>query len=124
MGFSREDYWSGLPSLSQGIFPAQGSNPGVLHSRQILSHLSYRGSSLDLYKMIGLVGLDAHGKATFQELPQAFGDCGDSQNVEQWWGDFNLLHQERGSCKAFRFIPREQGFNSACLFTSTQMPTF
>ena len=61
MGFSREDYWSGLPSLFQGIFPAQGSNPGVLHSRQILSHLSYRGSSLDLYKMIGLVGLDAHG---------------------------------------------------------------
>ena len=24
MGFSREEYWSGLPSLLQGIFPTQG----------------------------------------------------------------------------------------------------
>ena len=29
MGFSRQEYWSGLPfpSPSQGIFPTQGSNP-------------------------------------------------------------------------------------------------
>ena len=29
-------------SLPQGIFPTQGSNPGLLHCRQILYHLSYR----------------------------------------------------------------------------------
>ena len=28
----------------QGIFPAQGSNPGLQHCRQILYHLSYQGS--------------------------------------------------------------------------------
>ena len=30
MGFSRQEYWSGLPCLLQGIFPTQGSNPGLL----------------------------------------------------------------------------------------------
>ena len=31
-------------SLLQGIFPTQGSNPGLLHCRQILYQLSYWGS--------------------------------------------------------------------------------
>ena len=31
-------------SLLQGIFPTQGSNPGLLHCRQILYQLSYQGS--------------------------------------------------------------------------------
>ena len=30
MGFSRQEYWSGLPFPSQGIFPTQGSNPHFL----------------------------------------------------------------------------------------------
>ena len=33
----------GCYSILQGIFPTQGSNPGLLHCRQILCHLSYRG---------------------------------------------------------------------------------
>ena len=84
MGFSRQEYWSGLPcpppgdlpnpgieprspalwaasfpaeppgkpkntgvgslSLLQGIFLTQGLNPGLLHCRRILYHLSYPGS--------------------------------------------------------------------------------
>ena len=32
----------GSHSLIQGIFPTQGSNPGLLHCRQILYYLSYR----------------------------------------------------------------------------------
>ena len=40
MGFSRQEYWSGLPCLLQGIFPTQGSNPGLLHCRWILYQLS------------------------------------------------------------------------------------
>ena len=36
MGFSRQEYWSGLPLLLQGIFPTQGSNPGFPHWRQML----------------------------------------------------------------------------------------
>ena len=31
-------------ALLQGIFPMQGSNPGFLHCRQILYHLSHQGS--------------------------------------------------------------------------------
>ena len=44
MGFSRQGYWSGLPFPSPKIFPTQGSNPGLLHCRQILYQLSYKGS--------------------------------------------------------------------------------
>ena len=40
MGFSRQEYWSGLPCLLQGIFPTHGSNPGLLHCRWILYQLS------------------------------------------------------------------------------------
>ena len=45
MGFSRQEYWSGLPFPSPGIFPTQGSNLRHLHLlyRQVdslpLSHL-------------------------------------------------------------------------------------
>ena len=34
----------GSLSLFQGIFPTQGSNPGLPHCRQILYHLSHKGS--------------------------------------------------------------------------------
>ena len=40
MEFSRQEYWNGLHSLLQGIFPTQGSNLGLLHCRQTLYHLS------------------------------------------------------------------------------------
>ena len=35
----------GSLSLLQGIFPTQGSNPGLLHCRRILYQLSHKGSS-------------------------------------------------------------------------------
>ena len=41
MGFSRQEYWSGLPCPFQGIFPTRGSNPGLLHCRQTLYRLSH-----------------------------------------------------------------------------------
>ena len=42
MGFSRQEYWSGLPFPS--IFLTQGSNPGLLHCRKTLYHLNHKGS--------------------------------------------------------------------------------
>ena len=36
----------GYHSLLQGIFPTKGLNPGLLHCRQILYHLSHQGSLL------------------------------------------------------------------------------
>ena len=46
--FSRQEHWSGLPvpPFSRVIFPTQGSNPGLLHCRQILYLLSHLGSLL------------------------------------------------------------------------------
>ena len=34
----------GCHTLLQGIFLTQGSNPGLLHCRQVLYHLSHQGS--------------------------------------------------------------------------------
>ena len=44
MEFSRQEYRCGSHSLLLAIFPTQGSDPGLLHCKQILYHLSYQGS--------------------------------------------------------------------------------
>ena len=44
MGFSRQEYWSGLPCPPPGIFPIRGSDTGLAYCRQILDHLSYQRS--------------------------------------------------------------------------------
>ena len=41
MEFSRQDTGVGCYGLLQGIFPIQGSNPGLSHGRRILYHLSH-----------------------------------------------------------------------------------
>ena len=43
MGFSRQEYWSGLLSPPPGIFPTQELNLSLLRSRQILYALSFLG---------------------------------------------------------------------------------
>ena len=55
MGFSRQEYWSGLPFFLQGIFPTQGLNRGLLHHRQILYSLGHQetlGIKVDLFNKI------------------------------------------------------------------------
>ena len=42
--FLGSDIGVGCQFLLQGIFPTNGSNPGLPHCRQILYHLSHRGS--------------------------------------------------------------------------------
>ena len=42
--FPGKDTGVGCHFLLQGIFPTQGLNPGLLHCRQILYRLSYKGS--------------------------------------------------------------------------------
>ena len=48
MGFSRQEYWSGLPFPFQGIFPTQDLNPGLPHCRQMLYRLNYGGSTVNV----------------------------------------------------------------------------
>ena len=43
-GFLGRNTGVGCHSLLQGIFPTQGSNPGLLHCRRILYHLRHLGS--------------------------------------------------------------------------------
>ena len=44
MGFSRQDYLSGLPCPPPGALPNPGSKPGLPHCRWILYHLCHQGS--------------------------------------------------------------------------------
>ena len=45
MGYSRQEYWSGLPLL-QGISSTQGSNPGLLHYGRFFPVWATRKASL------------------------------------------------------------------------------
>ena len=47
-GFPSKNTGVGCHFLLQGIFPTQGSNPGLPHCRQTLYHLSHQGSPLVL----------------------------------------------------------------------------
>ena len=44
MGFPRQEYWSGLPFPSRGIFLTQGWNPHLLHWQGGSLPLSHQGS--------------------------------------------------------------------------------
>ena len=44
MGFSRQEYWSALLFPSPGDLRDSGIQPGLLHCRQTLYHLSNQGS--------------------------------------------------------------------------------
>ena len=45
MVLSRKESWSGYSySLLQGTFLTLGSNPGIMHCKQMLYHLSHKGS--------------------------------------------------------------------------------
>ena len=46
MGFSRQEYWSGLPFPSPGDLPNPGIEPSLLYCRQKPYPLSHQGSLL------------------------------------------------------------------------------
>ena len=48
--FSGKNTEVGCHALFQGIFPTQGSNPGLPHCRQILYHLSHQGNPFEMQK--------------------------------------------------------------------------
>ena len=63
MGFLRQEYWSGLPFLLQGIFSTQKSNPRLLHWQmdslplklQYFGHLMLRTDSFEKTLMLGKI---------------------------------------------------------------------
>ena len=44
LGFPRQEYWSGLPFPTPGIFLTQGSNPHLLHCKADSLPLCHLGS--------------------------------------------------------------------------------
>ena len=56
-----KDTGVGCHFLLQGIFPTQGSNPGLLHCRQTLYHLSHQGSPKSLYCLIIRINISPVG---------------------------------------------------------------
>ena len=55
MGFSRQEYWSGLPFPSPGDLPDPGIEPRSPRCRQTLYSLSYQGNpSLRYYDLINV----------------------------------------------------------------------
>ena len=50
--FPGKDTGVGCHFPLQGIFPTQGSNPGLLHCRQILYPLSYKGSPVTVQILV------------------------------------------------------------------------
>ena len=84
MGFSRQNTGVGCHFLLQGIFPTQGSNPGLQHCRQMLYCLSHQGSpvvKINVLKNHVLMGARDF-EATIQvvlmvkNLPASAGDAG------------------------------------------------
>ena len=111
----------GCHSLLQGIFPTQGSNPGLLHCSWILYHLSHQGSILiwnillitqdiRIFKFLTLIislsilegGDDTERRSCMkQEFPNLFSTRDQfhgrqlfmDQRVGGWfWNDSNALH--------------------------------
>ena len=70
MGFSRQEYWSGLPFPSPADLPLPWIELGLLHCRQILYRLSHQGSKLIKNKAIQgeLVGKDGSSPSHHQFL--------------------------------------------------------
>ena len=50
MGFPRQEYWSGLLFLLQGIFLTQGSNPSLFHWQANSLPLSHQGSPFPIFR--------------------------------------------------------------------------
>ena len=57
--FPGKDTEVGCHFLFQGIFPTQGSNPSLLHCRQILYRLSYKGGIFSINSVPSKISLDS-----------------------------------------------------------------
>ena len=79
MGFSRQEYWSGLPFPSSGNFVTQGLNPGLPHCRQMLYRLSHQGSPRSNY-MLSIFFLSKTPHLNHQYI-----QCSYFQNISRIW---------------------------------------
>ena len=91
MGFSQQEYWSGLPCPLQGIFPIQGLNPnhlGLLYCRPIL----YRWATREAYNIYTYINVLRHclaeaGKRALLSAPSCFSQLGGPGLHGAWLGN-------------------------------------
>ena len=78
IGFSRQEYWSGLPCPPPGIFPTQRSNLHLLwllHCKQILYPLSHLGKNYDHPQNVPPCGFFSPGNFTrFGQWPRLYNE--------------------------------------------------
>ena len=55
MGFSRQEYWSGVPFPSPGDLPNPETEPGLPHCRQTVYHLSPQGGRMGTGETLNVV---------------------------------------------------------------------
>ena len=70
MGFSRQEYWSGLPFPSPRYLPEPGMNPHLPHCGQTLYHLNHQGIPLIL-KVSVIFRWPVYHFPEYQALPSA-----------------------------------------------------
>ena len=105
MGFSRQEYWSGVPFPSPEIFPTQGSNPRLPCCRQALlpseppgklQHLRMLQTCricfrhllsewMSLRGRLFLIGVTANGDHTHRRTRGVSNDDGLSLFIWNWW---------------------------------------
>ena len=96
MGFSSQEYWSGLCAILQGIFLIQGPNPQLLHCRQTLLGKPMAVHSLPLLSFWHLQTLQCCTCSilTVSNLCLFINNSGTSLVVHGW--DFMLPLKGRG----------------------------
>ena len=90
-------------SLLHGIFPTQGSNPGLLHCRQILYQLSYQGSCVIKTKQKLLNCFAVHTHISPNHL--AWSTLGDDADHNEHWDKGGVAGADRG--RIMKGLPAE-----------------
>ena len=110
----------GSLSLLQGIFPTQGSNPGLLPCRQILYQLSHKGRPMEHYSAVK--------KKKKKEQTVGIPNMGEFQKHYSEWGEtdtkvytlydpiYEVLEKKTGTYN-------DRGFSSSCTVFKRQSKT-
>ena len=122
MGFSKQEYWRGLPFPSPGVLPNPGMEPGLMHRQADslpLSHLGSPSGTVDLAQILksphfnklvpgqGRKGNQRNRKAgelgrVSNSSPERRGKPNSTEKHEDWSSEVYLSRSERGKQASYR----------------------